>query len=183
MIAAAYFVAMQSSGFSPVVAAGARVLVLGSLPGALSLARQEYYAQPQNGFWPIMGDLVGATPALPYARRLERLTASGIALWDVCASGFRPGSLDSAILSASVVPNDFSRFLAEHPGIGLICFNGGKAASLFTRRVLPALPGRLPDITRTVLPSTSPAHAAMRPQEKLRLWRQALEHGGVVFRK
>ena len=165
---------MQSEGFPPVVAAGARVLILGSLPGAMSLARREYYAQPRNGFWPILGSLVGATPALPYAERLARLTASGIALWDVCASGFRPGSLDTAIVPASVVPNDFAAFLGKHPGIGQICFNGAKAAELYSRRVLPGLPQGLKDITRRVLPSTSPAHAGMRFEEKLRRWEEGL---------
>jgi TDG/mug DNA glycosylase family protein len=37
-----------------------------------------------------------------------------IALWDVCASAHRPGSLDSAISLASVTPNDFLLFLSEH---------------------------------------------------------------------
>jgi double-stranded uracil-DNA glycosylase len=165
---------MQAEGFPPVVAGSPRLLVLGSLPGAMSLARREYYAQPRNGFWPIMGRLVGAAPELPYAERLARLTASGIALWDVCASGFRPGSLDAAIVPASVVPNDFSSFLRAHPGIGLICFNGAKAAELFARHVLPGLPPQLRDTARRVLPSTSPAHAAMRFEEKLRRWEEAL---------
>jgi TDG/mug DNA glycosylase family protein len=165
---------MQSDGFPPIAAADACVLILGSLPGTMSLARQQYYAQPQNGFWPIMGRLVGALPALPYAQRLERLIASGIAVWDVCASGFRPGSLDSAILPSSVVPNDFRAFLEAHTAIGLICFNGSKAADLFSRKVRPGLPERFRGLHSVVLPSTSPAHAAMRFEEKLRRWQEAL---------
>jgi TDG/mug DNA glycosylase family protein len=171
---------MQSTGFPPVAAADARVLLLGSLPGAMSLARREYYAQPQNGFWRIMGALAGALPELPYAQRLERLTAARIALWDVCASGFRPGSLDSAIQPASVVANDFAAFLEAHPGIGLICCNGSKAADLFGRLVAPGLAEPFRDIRRIVLPSTSPAHAGMRFEEKLRRWREALAAGAGV---
>jgi hypoxanthine-DNA glycosylase len=166
---------MQATGFPPVAAADARRLILGSLPGALSLARQEYYAQPRNAFWPIMGALVGAAPDIVYAKRLEHLTAARIALWDVCASGFRPGSLDSAIQPGSVVPNDFATFFAAHRQIEVICFNGAKAAELFERLVRKALPAEAQAIRRVALPSTSPAHAEMPFAEKLRRWRKALE--------
>ena len=103
-----------SKGFPPVSRADARVLILGSLPGQVSLARVQYYAQPRNAFWPIMGRLFGAAPELPYEERLERLMARGVALWDVCAEGRRPGSLDQKIDRASVAPNDFAGFLAAH---------------------------------------------------------------------
>ncbi len=166
---------MHSAGFPPVANGDARVLILGSLPGAVSLARRQYYAQPQNAFWRIMGELAGAAPALPYAERLERLSAAGIAVWDVCASGFRPGSLDASIDRASVTPNDFVAFLPAHPRIALIGCNGGTAAALFERLVAPGLPERSRAIRRVVLPSTSPAHAAMRFEDKLRRWREALE--------
>ena len=98
---------MPSESFPPIAADGARVLILGSLPGTRSLADQQYYAQPQNAFWKMMGEFFGAGPELPYAARTERLSASGIALWDVIASAERPGSLDSSIVSRSVVVNDF----------------------------------------------------------------------------
>ncbi len=166
---------MQSVGFPPVAAADARVLILGSLPGAMSLARREYYAQPRNAFWTIMGALIGAAPELPYAERLDRLVAARIALWDVCASGFRPGSLDSAIRPGSVIPNDFGAFFAAHREIGVVCFNGAKAADLFARLV-PGLPVR-----RMVLPSTSPAHAGMPLATKLERWREGLGRADVVL--
>ena len=44
-----------------------RVLILGSMPGVRH-CRRPYYAHPRNRFWPIMGALVGADAALPYAR-------------------------------------------------------------------------------------------------------------------
>ena len=148
----------------------ARVLVLGSLPGQVSLSERQYYAQPRNDFWKIMGVLVGASSERPYADRLQALMAHRIALWDVCASAQRPGSLDASICHATVVVNDFAGFFRAHPHIGLICFNGRTAAELYRRFVLPALPESLQAIRREALPSTSPAHAAMRFDQKLARW-------------
>lgn len=163
-----------SKGFDAVALPDARVLILGSLPGQASLARGEYYAQPRNAFWPIMGRLAGASPDLPYAERLRRLTEAGIALWDVCAEGRRPGSLDQRIDASSIVANDFSAFLTTHPRIRLICFNGAKAEWLFRRKAAPNLPGPFTQTPRVLLPSTSPAHAAMPLERKLEHWRAAL---------
>ena len=156
----------RSEGFGPVSGPDARILILGSLPGAESLRRHEYYAHPRNAFWPIMGQLFGAAPDRPYQFRLHRLMSNRVALWDVCASAQRVGSSDSAL--AFVAANDFDAFLAEHLGIQLICFNGSKAGELFRRRVLPYLPQRLAEIPRVVLPSTSPVRAAMTFEEKLK---------------
>lgn len=154
--------------FSPVADPAARVLILGSLPGQASLAAQEYYANRQNVFWRIMGDLLGAGPALPYAQRLDILRAAGIALWDVIAAGERPGSLDADIVKASVCVNDFSAFFAVHRGIERIFFNGGAAEAAFRRHVMPGLSGAKLQLIR--LPSTSPAHAASTYADKLAAW-------------
>ena len=147
------------------------MLVLGSLPGQASLAAGQYYAQPRNAFWTIMGALFGAGPELSYAERTGRLRTSGIALWDVCAAAVRPGSLDAAIEPASIVVNDFAAFLRRHPGIRAVCLNGGAAYELYRRKVLPGLPQPLRLLPLHRLPSTSPAHAALRPAQKLERWR------------
>ncbi len=158
--------AIQS--FPPVAAPDARLLILGSMPGEASLRAGRYYAHERNAFWRIMGDLLGAGPALPYAERLQRLQAAGIALWDVIADCERSGSLDAAIVKTSVRPNDFARFFAEHPGIDRVFFNGATAETSFRRHVLPQLAGCTLALCR--LPSTSPAHAARAYAEKLAAW-------------
>ncbi|MHB1075645.1 DNA-deoxyinosine glycosylase [Thiobacillus sp.] len=167
---------MHAQGFPPIADAHARILILGSLPGQVSLQRQQYYAQPQNAFWKIMGRLFGAGPELPYEDRAQNLVRNRIALWDVCAAAQRPGSLDAAIVHSSVVPNDFAAFIATHPHVELICFNGGKAAELYRRRVLPGLPNTRRAIRYATLPSTSPAHAAMPFEEKLTCWAVVLQN-------
>jgi hypoxanthine-DNA glycosylase len=159
-----------SSGFPPVANRDARVLILGSLPGVRSIQAQQYYAQPQNAFWRIMGELIGASPELSYAQRLGQLKRNGIALWDVAAAAERPGSLDAAIVHASVRANDFCAFLTAHAQIRRIVFNGAKAAELYQRLVLPELPAPLAAIATQRVPSTSPAHAAMRYADKLAAW-------------
>ena len=160
-----------SRGFPPIAAPDARVLILGSLPGQASLAANQYYAQPQNAFWRIMGELFGAGPDVPYEERAERLRASGIALWDVCKAAVRPGSLDAAIDLATVVTNDFERFFRAHPRIAHVCVNGGMAQRLYVRRVQPGLPDPLTALPLHLLPSTSPAHASLRFAQKLERWR------------
>jgi hypoxanthine-DNA glycosylase len=167
---------MHDKGFPPIADAHARVLILGSLPGQVSLQRQQYYAQPHNAFWKIMGRLFNAGPELPYEERVQRLVRNAIALWDVCAAAQRPGSLDASIVHSSVVPNDFAAFIETHPGIKLICFNGGKAADLYRRLVLPGLPAELRSIRSETLPSTSPAHAAVPFEEKLTRWAAVLQN-------
>ena len=161
-------------GFPPVSSPDARVLVLGSLPGEKSIEMQQYYAQARNAFWPIMGELCGAWPSLPYPERLERLRAAGIALWDVLAAGERRGSLDSAIVPSTMVINDFASFFASHPRIRFVSFNGTMAAQLFTKRVLPTLPAKYAALEMTRLPSTSPANASYSFERKLAAWTAAL---------
>jgi double-stranded uracil-DNA glycosylase len=167
-----------SVGFPPIEDAAARVLVLGSLPGVKSLQMREYYAQPHNAFWRIMGELTGAGPALEYPARLVRLRAHGVAVWDVLAAGEREGSLDSSIVRASIVVNDFRSFFEHHRQLELICFNGNTAAGLFKRKVLPDLTPEWAAIERRALPSTSPAYASLRFEQKLTRWREAL--GGLA---
>ncbi len=73
-------------------------------------------------------------------------------------------------MGSSVTVNDFRGLFETHGKIHLVCFNGAKAAELYQRRVLPALNGDFAHIRYERLPSTSPAHAAMRYQEKLERW-------------
>ena len=166
--------------FAPACAADARVLVLGSMPGAASLAAAEYYAHPRNAFWPIMGALFGTGPELPYRERLQGLNAAGVALWDVIASCARAGSLDSAITPASVVANDFAQLFRDCPRIGHVFFNGAAAEAAFHRHVRGRV--ALPALHFTRLPSTSPAHAARNFAAKLEAWQAVKAAAAAVER-
>jgi double-stranded uracil-DNA glycosylase len=165
-----------SHGFPPVVGRRARVLILGSLPGQASLAARQYYAQPRNAFWKIMGEICGAGPALEYRERLDHLTENAIALWDVLAAGERPGSLDSAIVRRTAVSNDFVSLFRAQPDIRVVCFNGRTAHDLYQRRVLGTLPAEIRLLPQRILPSTSPAHASLSLARKLEAWSVVREY-------
>jgi TDG/mug DNA glycosylase family protein len=154
--------------FPPIAEPDARILILGSMPGAASLAAGQYYAHPRNLFWPIMGRLAGAGPELPYEARVERLKTARIAVWDVLKSCHRQGSLDTAITDEEA--NDFAGFFAGHTSLTHVFFNGGKAEQSFRRHVTFDAPLELHR-----LPSTSPAHAGMTFENKLAAWRAALQ--------
>jgi TDG/mug DNA glycosylase family protein len=159
------------------------VLILGSMPGAESLRRQEYYAHPQNQFWPIMGQLFGAGREVPYAERVAMLLERGVAVWDVLKHCEREGSLDSAIVRGSEAINDFARFFEEHPHLRAVFFNGAKSESLFKAHVRPLLGARLGALSFERLPSTSPTSASVPPAAKARAWHHVKEHVTEPARK
>jgi len=152
------------SAFAPVVAPSTRLLILGSLPGDASLKAEQYYAHPQNGFWRLVGGVVGRDLHLmPYPHRLEALTAAGIGLWDVIATAERAGSLDAAIRLPQAA--DLVGLIASLPNLKAIAFNGATAARV-GRRTLPGVADTLDLID---LPSSSPAYT--RPlSEKASAW-------------
>jgi double-stranded uracil-DNA glycosylase len=153
----------RKQAFDPVVGGGTRLLILGSLPGDASLRAGQYYGHPRNGFWRLIGGVIGRELApLPYEERLEALGAAGVGLWDVIASAERPGSLDAAIRRPEAA--DLCKLVRTLPRLRAVAFNGAKAAKL-GRAVLADAPG----LTLVDLPSSSPAHA--RPfQDKAAAW-------------
>ena len=139
---------MTKYSFPPLISSSAKILILGSLPGEESLKQVQYYAHPRNAFWKIM------------------FTVFNIALWDMVHSGIREGSLDSDIKNE--IPNDIEGLLNEYQGISTILLNGKKAEAMY-RRYFNQIP--LHTIT---LPSTSPANARLNFEEKLKVWKEAI---------
>lgn len=155
-------------GLAPVFGAQARLLVLGSFPGAASLQAAQYYAHPRNAFWPVMGALLGEPDLLarPYEERLQTLRRHRVALWDAVATCRREGSLDTAIEAAE--PSDLRDLIARLPRLRAIACNG----ALAHRQALLALGDTVLPVLR--LPSTSPAHAGLSLADKIVAWRVAL---------
>lgn len=161
--------------FPPAAGRSARVLVLGSMPGLASLRVRRYYAHPRNQFWRLLGHGLGEElAALPYSRRLARLRARGVAVWDVFAECRREGSLDSDIRDPR--PNAVLDLIARL-GVRRVLLNGGTAARAFKR----LFSGELPAGVRAVqVPSSSPAAAAVPYARKAALWRAALARAQVL---
>jgi TDG/mug DNA glycosylase family protein len=136
---------------APVGAVDAQLLILGSLPGEASLAAQRYYAHSTNQFWRLLGQAISEDlGGLDYEARLQRLAEREIALWDVVAVARRRGSLDGAIRAAT--PNELADFVAAHPRLRAIAFNGRTAAAI-GRRAL----GQRDGLAFLDLPSSSAA--------------------------
>jgi double-stranded uracil-DNA glycosylase len=165
---------MRVYSFPPISDPASRVLILGSMPGKVSLRAKQYYAHPQNAFWRIVAALLEFDAADPYELRVEALRAHGIALWDVMKSCTRESSLDSDVVESSIVPNAFPSFLRAHPRIRTVCFNGAKAEQSFRRYALPVLGAAATELACYRLPSTSPAHASLSFAKKLAAWRAVL---------
>lgn len=163
------------AGLAPLVSPGTRLLVLGSFPGAASLAAQQYYGHPQNHFWKILQAIwldgpVG-TGASSYQIRSEWLLSKGLGLWDVYAACEREGSLDSAIRNAQV--NDLASLRQLCPALEAIAHNGGESFKHARHTLALGLPVYK-------LPSTSPANASWSFERKLAAWREVFEKHGLV---
>jgi double-stranded uracil-DNA glycosylase len=164
------------NGFAPIVSRNASVLILGSMPSEASLARQQYYGHPRNTFWPLMSALFDSDATLCYERRKEMLIKNGIALWDVLQSCKRLGSSDSKIKLETIRTNDFVRFFTEYKGIKRVFFNGKTAEKLYLKRILPDLNHLFSYLEYECLPSTSPAYATLKFEQKLEAWKVIKQH-------
>lgn len=153
-----------------------RVLILGSMPGEMSLEHARYYAHPRNRFWPLLGALCGFDPALDYDARLRALHAAGVGLWDVIGQCRRRGSLDASIVRGSEVANPLPQRIARLPQLRLIACNGATAALAFRRFVQPQLGASAAAIELLALPSTSPANASFSLPRLQQAWSPLRAH-------
>ncbi len=158
-----------AQSFPPIIGTNPKTLILGSSPGVISLKQQQYFAHPRNTFWPIMAELFDIDTSLGYEHSVEQCQNLPIVIWDSLKQCERKGSLDSAINKDSVVSNDFEGLFKSHPAIKHVFCNGGASFKWFKKLAMPLLPS---DITLIQLPSTSPAHAALNFEDKLKKWHE-----------
>lgn len=156
-------------GLPALIAPDCRVLILGSFPGAASLAAQQYYGHPRNHLWPMLMEILPVPAQLTatscYQKRSDWLLRQRVGLWDVYAACERVGSLDANIQNARL--NDLQGLRARCPQLLAILHNGGE--SYKHRRHTQAL-----GLPVHQLPSTSPANASVPYARKLAAWRAVL---------
>lgn len=142
----------KEHGFEPVYDKNSHVLILGTLPSVKSTEQGFYYGHPQNRFWRLMAELLGCHKPSSVEEKKNMLLSGGIALWDVIKRCDIEGSSDASIRNAE--PNDIMRILSD-ADIKAIYANGGKAAELYNKLILPVTGREI-----ITLPSTSPANAS-----------------------
>jgi len=128
-----------------------------------SLQKREYYGNPQNHFWKLVGALFHEPQSKDYGHKKSVLIRHHIALWDVIDSCSREGSSDSSIRGVKI--NNFDVFLKQYPNIKAIFCDSLTAFKLFKQFYSHIT------IPVDLLPSPSPAYT--RPfEEKLDGWQK-----------
>lgn len=143
--------------FPPIINASTRILFLGSFPSIVSFEQSFYYAHPRNAFWPIIEEIFDVHLKTNEAKKVFCLE-KGIGLWDVIGSCERSNSSDTNLKNC--IPNDFETLLNDYPNIKALAFTGKKSYDLFMKNYKKL------SVEKVLLPSTSPAHAAMKREEK-----------------
>jgi len=150
------FAPLSHLTFNPNSSLEIHTLILGTHPSITSLAESQYFGHPMNAFWWIAGDNLGFRRAsgvspssgkpyqlakdllyseehiIPYEEQIRLFTSHGFALWDICRSCERKGSLDMDIKKEE--PNQIREFCKEHPSIKrIVLANGTTGATFFNR--------------------------------------------------
>ncbi|HZF69223.1 DNA-deoxyinosine glycosylase [Sulfuricurvum sp.] len=152
--------------FPPILDEQTRVLFLGSFPSIASFEQAFYYAHPRNAFWPILEEIFDVRLETNEAKKTFCLE-KGIGLWDVIGSCERSNSSDTNLKNC--IPNDFEKLLRDYPNIRALGFTGKKSHDLFVKYFKDL------EIERVLLPSTSPAHAAMSKGEKEKIYKEFID--------
>ena len=152
--------------FTPIYDAHSRVLILGSMPSAASRQQAFYYAHPRNRFWPTMAALDDSLLET-VEQRTAFLHRRHFALWDVIASCTITGSSDASIRDIQV--NDFQPLLAATEIKTIV--TTGKTAGRLYQKYAQAETG----MEALILPSTSPANAAMSLDQLITAYRVLFE--------
>ncbi len=162
---------MKKSGFSAIVTKNTQVLIVGSLPGDVSIKAQEYYANKNNKFWEIVLSYLDpslsalAIKEMSYQKKCQLLLEHKIGLWDVYAAADRIASLDTNIKNAEL--NKFDT-LFQTTQIKAIIANGRKAEQGLRKIGLPD------KILIIGCNSTSPTNTYYNYEQKRAEWHRAL---------
>jgi TDG/mug DNA glycosylase family protein len=165
------------SAVPDVLAAGLRVVFCGINPGRVSAAAGAHFANPRNDFWRLLHD-AGFTPRLLRPDEQFEALDYGIGLTNAAFRTTR-GSGDLRRGDFAGAGERLER-LARELRPAWIAFVGKEAyrGAFRERAELGLQERRLADTRLFVLPSTSPANAAVPYDERLRWFRDLAHHSG-----
>ncbi|WP_306350043.1 DNA-deoxyinosine glycosylase [Flavobacterium sp. '19STA2R22 D10 B1'] len=153
--------------FLPIVNSETNTLILGTMPGEISLNKREYYGNVRNQFWKIIFTTFGKDSVpLDFDKKIAFLQQQQLGLWDTLSSCERKGSLDIHIKNQK--ENDFVALFTQYPNIKRILFNGKESHKYFIKKF-----GQLDGIEYFQMPSTSPANTVPF-ESKLNDWKKGL---------
>ena len=168
-------VAAAESAVPDVLARGLRVVFCGINPGFVSAAAAAHFANPRNDFWRLL-HAAGFTSRLYKPHEQFELLREGIGLTNAAPRTTRgSGDLRSADFAGAA---ERLERLAEELAPRWIGFVGKEAyrGAFGERPELGPQARRLAETRLFVLPSTSPANAAVPWEERLR-WFRSLAAG------
>jgi double-stranded uracil-DNA glycosylase len=168
------------------LAPGLGIVFVGINPGEMSARIGHYYGNPRNPFWQLLHE-AGLTPRRLRPEEDRLLPVFGIGLTDIVKRPSRGVADLAAAEFRAGRPALGERLLAARPRI--VCFNSKTAfAHYFGARAFRGFGRQRVRIGGSrvfVMPSTSPANAAVPPSAKrryfvaLRRWRDALASAGA----
>lgn len=143
--------------FKPVIDKNCKVLILGSMPSAISRKVNFYYGNPTNRFWKIMSDILGENlTEMTNAEKADALLSRHIALYDVFSSCEINGSMDGNIKNAEF--NDIPA-LIKNTDVKTVYITSKKAYRDFIKKFARQLENA--GVNVVSLPSTSGANRAI----------------------
>lgn len=132
-------------GFDPIISKEPKVMILGSMPSAVSLEKQEYYGYAHNRFWKIMSD-VFEMPISTYEEKKQII-----------------------LLIHNEKVNPIQELLEIYPSIQFVICNGRKSYDLYQKHFSHL------SLSCVYLPSTSNANRSIKEDVLFEKWREVLK--------
>ena len=152
--------------FAPIIDSNSKVLILGSVPSVKSVEQGFYYMNPRNRFWRVLSRIVGQDlTSMDSDGKTKALKGAGIALYDSVHRCKIEGSKDSSV--KVVDATDISRLVQGSNVETVLC--NGRLSYDTAKKYNPDWADRL-----VLMPSTSPANAAMSEQKLLEIWQREI---------
>ena len=146
----------------PILNNKTEILIVGTYPGQQSREKNQYYANPRNQFWRLVGELLSVDLSeLDYSGKIDTLLQHKIGLWDTLKSCDITGSSDNSICNE--VYNDFS----DLRNVKKIICNGKKAQTYLKHC-------NVPENIEVVMVASSSSARVMKFTEKVEEWKKSM---------